>query len=101
MKPSLHFIDRDYRRDTFASRRGSSLPRTDYNFQAGSFVDSSGRCGGQRLPSFRGISDEYFRTEARRYFKVEAAIFGVILVTAAVPVIEGISGLIRFVYGIL
>ena len=101
MKPSLHLINRDYRRDSFEPRRGSSLPRTDYNFQAGSLGDSSGRCGGKRLPSFRGISDEYFRTEARRYFKVEAAIFGVILVTAAVPVIEGISGLVRFVYGIL
>lgn len=101
MKPSLHFIDLNYRRDSFEPVRGSSLPKTDFNFQAGSFGDSSGQCGGKRLPSFRGISDDYFRTEARKYFKVEAAIFGLILVTAAVPVIEGISGLVRFVYGIL
>ncbi len=101
MKPSPHFIDRNSGRNSFGPVRGISLPRTDHNFQAGSFGDSSGRCGGQRRPSFRGISDDYFRTEARRYFKFEAAIFGLILVTAAVPVIQGISGLVRFVYGML
>lgn len=100
MKPTPHFFYPNNRRDSVESARGSSLPKTDFNFQAG-WGDSSGRCGGKRLPSFRRISDDYFRNEARSYFKVEAALFGLLLVTAAVPVFEGISGLIRFVYGVL
>ncbi len=101
MKPAHHFLTRNKRRDSVEPLRASLLPKTDFNFQAGWFGDSSSGGGGKRLPSFRGISDDYFRTEARRYFRVEAAIFGLILVTAAVPVIEGISGLVRFVYGVL
>ena len=101
MKPTLHFTDRHCRRDSFEFVRGSLQPKTDCHFQAGRFGDGSfGRGEGKRVPSFRGISDEYFKTEARTYFKWEAAFFGLILVTAAVPVIQGISGLVRYVYAI-
>ncbi|MBA2622269.1 MAG: hypothetical protein H0U88_01430 [Chthoniobacterales bacterium] len=102
MKPTPQFFDRNNRRDAVELVRTSAAPKMDYNFQPGRLGDSpSSRGGGKRLPSFRGISDEYFRTEARNYFRVEAALFAFILVTAAVPVIEAISGLAQFVYGIL
>ncbi|MBA2242980.1 MAG: hypothetical protein H0W04_08855 [Chthoniobacterales bacterium] len=101
MKPTLHIVERKNRRDSVEVLRGTSLPKTDCNFHPGSFGDGSGRGGGKRCQSFRGISDEYFKTEARHYFAVEATIFGLIVLTAAVPVFEGIRGLTQFVWGIL
>lgn len=101
MNPTLPIVERKNRRDSVEYVYGTSLPQTDFHFQAGSFGGGSGRPSGQRFPSFRGISDEYFRSEARSYFAIEAAIFGLIVLTAAVPVIEGVRGLVQFVWGIL
>ena len=80
--------------------KGSSLPKTDFFFQASS-IDFSGGRNGKGKPSFRGISANYFNYEAPSNFAVEAGMFAVILLMAAVPVIEGVRGLAQFVYGIL
>ena len=103
MKPSLQFIQISRRGEVRPSTRtGSSLPKTDYQFQASSidFSRGGGR-NGKGMPSFRGISANYFDSEARSHFAVEAVMFGIIVLTAAVPVIEGVRGLAQFVYGIL
>lgn len=83
------------------SRKSFAAPKTDYSYQVGGFGDSSGRCRSDRYHAFRGISEDYFNREARSHFFSEAMMFGLIVVTAAVPVIEGVRGLAQFVYGIL
>ena len=83
-----------------SSTKGSSLPKTDFFFQASS-IDFSGGRNGKGKPSFRGISANYFNEEARSHFAVEAGMFGLMVLTAAVPVIEGVRGIARFVYGVL
>ena len=101
MKPSLQFIHTNRRAEIPPStQKGPSLPRTDYYFQAPS-ADFSGSRHGKGKPSFRGISANYFNSEARSHFAVEALLFGVIVLTAAVPIIEGVRGLAQFVYGVL
>jgi hypothetical protein len=103
MKPSLQFIQISRRGEGRTStRRGSSLPKIDYQFQASSidFSRGGGR-NGKSKPSFRGISANYFNSEARSHFVVEAVLFSIIVLTAAVPVIDGVRGLAQFVYGIL
>lgn len=99
MKPTLHVTGKNNRRDSIATGRISSLPMTDYQFQSRSLGHSYGGGDAKRVSSFRGISDEYFRTEARNYFAVEAAFFALIVLIAALPVIEGLRGLVEFVYG--
>ena len=87
MKPSLQFTQISRRADSRPTTRNvSALPKTDYNFQP-SFADFSGRSDGSRRPSFRGISANYFNSEARSYFAVEASMFGVIVLIAGVPVV--------------
>ncbi|MGI8820767.1 MAG: hypothetical protein ACR2ID_07880 [Chthoniobacterales bacterium] len=89
------------RRDSFALlRQRSTAAKTDHQFQA-TGSDFSGRCGGEGQPSFRRISDSYFAHEARGHFQIEALVFGVIALIAAVPVFEGVRGLFQFVYGVL
>lgn len=77
--------------------RGPRLPKTDYSYQASSAANMGGRCFGSRRPSFRAISQDYFKNEAPRSFAAEAALFSVIVMTAAVSVISSASGLVHMV----
>ena len=98
MKPTIQFhetsqrdlCDRDF-------REGSALPKTDYSFQAGSVANGGGRRFGSRSPSFRSISQDYFKNEARHSFAGEAALFTVIVMTAAVPIISSVHALFQLV----
>jgi hypothetical protein len=47
------------------------------------------------VPSFLNISRDYFRNEARHDFASEAALFAMILITAAVPVVSGVYSVIE------
>ena len=78
------------------TRRGPRLPKTDYSFQAPS-ANMGGRCFGPHRPSFRAISQDYFKNEARHSFVTEAALFSVIVMTAAVSVISSAAGMIHLV----
>jgi hypothetical protein len=86
MKPTFTTAENS-RRDSVESVRRSALPKTDFAFRATSF-DFSGSGGTGGYPSFRGISDEFFKKEARGLFASEAAIFALIVVTVAVPLFE-------------
>ena len=77
--------------------RGPRLPKTDYSYQAPSGSSMGGHCFGSRGPSFRAISQDYFKNEARHTFVTEAMLFSVIVMTAAVSVISSASGLVHLV----
>ena len=98
MKPTIQFNEKS-RRDFSdrESRKGSALPKTDYSFQAASVANGGGRCFGSCRPSFRAISQDYFKNEARRSFASEAALFSVIVVTAALPILNSVSALVHLV----
>ena len=101
MKPTFQIIQNRRTHDSLVPRRqGSISPRVDYNFQS-TTADFPGRCHGHGGPSFRALSNNYFENEARAHFAMEAFVFGVMFVTAAVPVIEGLRGLFQFVYRVL
>jgi hypothetical protein len=98
MKPTIQFNEKS--RGDFSDRefrKGSALPKTDYSFQAASVTNGGGRCFGSCRPSFRGISQEYFKNEARRNFAGEAALFVVIVMTAALPILSNVSALMHLV----
>jgi hypothetical protein len=100
MKPTPQFNDRIDRRDTLDAPKCSAFPKTDFAFKANSFGDFSGRCRGEKFPSFRGISADYFKKEARNHFVSEAAVFVLIVATVAVPVYQAVRGVIH-AFGIL
>ena len=98
MKPTIQF-NKKSRRDSLPreSGKGSALPKTDYSFQAASVANGGGRCFGSCRPSFRAISQDYFKNEARRSFVGEAALFSVIVMTAALPILNSASALVHLV----
>jgi hypothetical protein len=84
------------------SRNGSDrsarrFPITDCDYQAPSYIDlSGGHCANIPAPSFRNISRDYFRNEARYTFASEAALFVLITVTAALAIASGAVAAIDF-----
>ena len=98
MKPPIHFNEKS-RRD--ASERGSrgrsAFLKTDCNYHTASISNMGGRCFGSRRPSFRSISQDYFKNEARQNYAGEAALFCVIVLTAALPLLESAQALVQLV----
>jgi len=98
MKPTIQFQEKsrgDFRERE--SRKGSALPKTDYSFQAASVANGGSRCFGSCRSSFRAISQQYFENEAPRSFASEAALFVVIAMTAALPIVNSASALVQLV----
>src|SRR6266404_6943135 len=92
MKPSSN--DHGRRGDFRASKR-PPFPITDCNYQTYSFHRYYG--GPERNPaaSFLNISREYFRSEARRSFLVEAMFF---LALAGILALTFVSGAIVIIH---
>ena len=98
MKPTIEFNEKS--RGDFRERRslnGSALPKTDYSFQGASVANRGSRCFGSCRSSFRAISQEYFENEAPRSFASEAALFVVIAMTAALPIVSSATALVHLV----
>jgi len=97
MKPTFQFSG-DIGRASFLTRE--LAPRSiqiDYNFQSGA-VGDFGHGHGRSFPSFHRIREDYLNGEARVHFAAEAAIFGLIVLTAAVPVYQSVRDLVRLVF---
>jgi hypothetical protein len=84
------------------SRNGSDrsarrFPITDCDYQAPSYIDrSGGHCANVPTPSFRNISRDYFRSEARYTYAGEAAFFALITVTAALAIASSAAAALGF-----
>ena len=87
MKPTIQFNERN----------GLRLPKTDFGYQISSMPSQGGRGHGRRRASIRAVSREYFTTEARSLFTTEAAFFGVIVMTAAVPLINTVTAMVHLI----
>ena len=78
---------------------GRNFPKTDFNYHNASLAGCGARCGATfRAPSFRDISRDYLNREARNNFLIEAALFAMIVITAALPLLNGahaLAGLVR------
>jgi hypothetical protein len=78
-------------------RPGLRMPNIDQNFQVASMPSRGGRSHGSRHASIRAVSHDYFKNEARSMFATEAAFFSVIVMTAAVPLINTAMAMVHLV----
>jgi hypothetical protein len=74
------------------------FPITDYNYQ--SVALGGGSRAQLATPSFRSISRDYFKNEARQDFLGEALFFAAIVLTTAVPLTTGAYVLAHFIVAI-
>jgi hypothetical protein len=87
MKPTIQLNERHALR----------MPKIDCNYQVASMPSRGGRSYGSRHASIRAVSHDYFKNEARSMFATEAAFFSVIVITAAVPLIDAAMALVHLV----
>jgi hypothetical protein len=90
MKPTIHNESQN-RSDT---RR--QFPITDFNYGALDVSDCNARCAELSGNSFRSTR-EYFAHEANREFLTEAAVFGAIMLSIAVPLFNGILAIVDLI----
>jgi hypothetical protein len=92
MKPTIQFNEKscgDF--SERVSQKRSTLPKTDYSFYAAAMAKSGSRCFCSCRPSLRSISRNYFESEEPRSFLSEAALFGVLGLTAALPILNSVT----------
>jgi hypothetical protein len=103
MKPTMQFNEKSRQSLGETDSRRASFPKTDYGYQSSSMANVGGNRFGSRQPSFRSISQDYFNYEAPPTFVREVALFTVIVMTAAVPVIASVGAILNLVrtFGVL
>ncbi len=101
MKTTDQLPNTNKRHDSSRARRryGGNFPKTEFNYHNASLVGcGAGRGATFRAPSFRDISRDYLNREARNDFLTEAAFFAMIVITAALPLLNSahaVAGLVR------
>lgn len=99
MKPTPQY-QVNFRRDGLTSRPTSlsaSAPKTDRSFHANSIDQLKGHCSPPSLGSFRDISSDYFETEEPRAMLRETAVFAVIVMTVAMPLIHSATAVFHLI----
>jgi hypothetical protein len=81
---------------TFSITRSEKrFPLIECNYHSVTLSGYRGRCVKPRVPSFRDISRPYFQNEARHDFFGEAILFSILVMTAAVPIVNGAYAIIQ------
>jgi hypothetical protein len=81
---------------TLVNKDARKFPFVEYNYQASSLEDLTGRCA-KLSNSFRDISRDYFDVEDNNDFLSNAAIFAALIVSALVPIVASASEMIHLV----
>ena len=81
---------------TLNDKDARKLPLVEYNYQASSLEDLTGRCV-EISNSFRDISRDYFDKEENHDFLSNAAIFFALIASALIPIAATASEVIHLV----
>ena len=98
MKPKSNLNQTGQRSDVLTAV--TTFPVTDCHYQSISLDEYRGGCLPTVEPSFRSISNGYFKTEAPQTFAGEAVLFGMIIITAALPMLSNIHAMADFIRAI-
>jgi hypothetical protein len=71
------------------------FPFVDYDYQASTLGNFASGCTKTSSKSLRDISRDYFDKESNHDFLSDAAVFGTLIATAAVPIIAGLSAVVQ------
>jgi hypothetical protein len=98
MKPIASKTSNSTHRDAFdrVIPYDRPAPITDYNYHSITFEGAGARYVRNPPRSFWSIAGDYFKNEARRDFRSEAALFAIITITAALALINNMHALIEF-----
>jgi hypothetical protein len=80
---------------TITNNDARKFPVVDYHYQTVSVEKFTGHCAKTSSKSLRDISRDYFDREANHDFLSDAAVFGTLIATAAVPIVIGLNAVIQ------
>ena len=81
---------------TITNKSARKFPFVDYHYQTSTLGNFTGRCAKTSASkSLRDISRDYFDNEANHAFLGDAAVFGTLIATAAVPIIAGLTAVVE------
>ena len=95
MKPTVEQNNLSRRGDG-VQNNGATFPHVESNYHVVALPNYRGGCVRAKSLSFRNISGEYFRHEARNEFCAEALAFLAIVITAAIPILNSMHALADF-----
>jgi hypothetical protein len=96
MKPTLEMHDQ-CDSITLAAQTSPVFPKPDFNCRATTRADLQNLCAGCFRSSFRAISEDYFANEAPQYFAYEAALFFIMILTVALPLLNASAAVLELI----
>jgi len=96
MKPTSHSAGRKSSSDA-TENLSRQFPVIDSSYQTVTLDGFRGGCANSCQLSFRNISNDYFKTEARKSFVTEASFFAIIIVTTVWPVLQSAQAMTHLV----
>ncbi len=83
---------------TITNKDARNFPFVDYHYQTSTLENFTGRCATTSTStskSLRDISRDYFDKESNYDFLSDAAVFGTLIATAAVPIVLGVNAVVE------
>jgi hypothetical protein len=75
--------------------KSNRLPLVDCNYRPMTLDGYRGRCVRTGAPRFRNISAQYFQSEARHEFLIEAVCFVLLVLTAVMPLVSAANAVVE------
>ena len=97
--PHIQNLKQRNESDPRAQRRGRTFPQVTQGYQSTTLVGTCGTpakfCG---EPAFFRLSNEYFADEAARSFAADAGVFAALLLTAVLPIVNGVEAVATLIH---
>ena len=98
--PQILDLKQRHESDARASRHGRSFPQTDHHYQTCKMPGGCGEPVNFQGPAFFKISNDYFAEEEPRSFAIEAGIFAALLLTAILPIVNGVEAVATLIHSL-
>lgn len=102
MKNTPHILplDRRHESEARAPRDGRTFPQTAHSYQGSELLGGCGTPATFHRPAFFEISNRYFAVEAARSFAVDAGVFGALILTALLPIVNSVQAVATLLHTI-
>ena len=98
--PYILEFNRRHESDPRNSRGGRNFPHTDQNYRNSKLHGACGTPVKVHHPAFFEISNEYFAEEAPRAWAMDAGVFGALILTAMLPIVNGVQAIATLIHSV-
>ena len=100
MKNTSHILEHNRRHESDPRNSRRNFPHTDQPYQSSKLHGGCGTPVKFHHPAFFEISNEYFAEEAPRGSAVDAGVFAALMLTAILPIANGIQAVATLIHSV-